>query len=160
MALSSLRLHRTLSSLSTLHTVLPLLYSRPTPPILSTQSWTLIQSRPFGSLSGSKGGITSSGSLSWISRMTPSLGLRWLLELYVETCAKCFSLVICLVDENIWGKESILNRNISRNLALKRLYIWILVCLGCLSLSKKIYGIKKKKKSMVSIYQYCSYSTS
>ncbi|KAK9941064.1 hypothetical protein M0R45_017692 [Rubus argutus] len=76
MALSSLRLHRTLSSLSTLHTVLPLLYSRPTPPILSTQSWTLIQSRPFGSLSGSKGGITSSGSLSWISRMTPSLGLR------------------------------------------------------------------------------------
>lgn len=23
---------------------------------------------------------------------------------YVETCAKCFALVICLVAEKIWGK--------------------------------------------------------
>lgn len=55
---------------------------------------------------------------------------------YVETCAKCFAWAICLVAEKIWGKGSILNRNISRNLALKRLYVWILVCLGCLSLRK------------------------
>lgn len=66
----------------------------------------------------------------------PKLWPEEMVRTYVETCAKCFALVICLVAEKILGKGSILNRNISRNLVLKRLYIWILVCLGCLSLSK------------------------
>ncbi|KAL6200534.1 hypothetical protein ACLB2K_030315 [Fragaria x ananassa] len=89
MALSSLRLLRTISSPPL---TLCFLSSIPVPQLQyhSQNPGPFIQSRPFDSLYGKKGGTRSSGSLSWIFREAQSLGLRrWRNMAFFATAEVC-----------------------------------------------------------------------